>query len=480
MRPDAMRSILTQGLFAVVLVGAVIGGGGQGGVIDHALVLPALVLIGLTLQERHRGQAATVPAHLLYGLPALVLLLPVLQLLPLPGHLWQQLPGRAPIGEALQQVGLMPALASGSIAPVRTEQVLWGLMIPIAVYVAALHMSHATQRRWLSVLLVLAVLNVLLGLAQIQGGGQDGLYWYDVTNVGVAVGTFANRNHLASELVMLVPVVMALLLELREESPAGAWRLQGWWLVLVMIFLAVGVTLTQSRAGFALLMAAIVACAVLVAVRTRRRRLERNPWLPLGLVITGVLVLQYTLYAILLRLSVDPLDDLRWLFARQALHVASLSGGVGWGLGSFVHAYDLIGDASAAQPFFVNHVHNDYLELWLEGGVLAVLLIALALVALALRSVRVIRDLNALHGKRPYLPVAAALSLWLVLAHSVVDYPLRTSTIEALAALLLAVLLRTPADPVAQVPPEAARKDSRPAGVTRSPLYAIASRKISP
>ena len=254
---------------------------------------------------------------------------------------------------------------------------------------------------------------------------------------------------------------MAMALWLDERAGAGGssrWSLRQSVLVLAMIFLAVGVTATQSRSGFALLMGVLVACGLWVMLQQRALGTVSNRWLQSALVITVLLIVQYTLYGLLQRLGADPLDDLRWLFARQSLRVAALTHGWGWGIGSFVQAYDLIGDASADQAFYVNHVHNDYLELWLEGGVVAVLAVGLAIAFLAVRWGRAIRGWRRADGTGSLLAVGAGLSLLSLLLHSLVDYPLRTTAIEAYAAFLTALLLgdRGAAAVGADAPPRAA------------------------
>ncbi|MER8848745.1 MULTISPECIES: O-antigen ligase family protein [Mesorhizobium] len=76
---------------------------------------------------------------------------------------------------------------------------------------------------------------------------------------------------------------------------------------------------------------------------------------------------------------------------------------------------------------YVNHAHNDYLELALEGG-LPVILLMVAYAVLLSASSAVIRG-------EP-LQKAAFLSLAFLLVHSLVDYPLRTAALAMTFACL--------------------------------------------
>jgi len=77
---------------------------------------------------------------------------------------------------------------------------------------------------------------------------------------------------------------------------------------------------------------------------------------------------------------------------------------------------------------FTNHAHNDYLEILLEGGVIAAAILVLYVLMLI--------------TARPPTPIqrAALLSILALLVHSAVDYPLRTVAIALLFAVLNGIL----------------------------------------
>ena len=92
-------------------------------------------------------------------------------------------------------------------------------------------------------------------------------------------------------------------------------------------------------------------------------------------------------------------------------------------------------------PEFLNHVHDDYVELWLEGGWAAVALIAGLWVWWGFAT------FAAWFGPgRPDAALARSGSLVAagLLIHSVADYPLRTPALAVVFALACAMMLPTP------------------------------------
>lgn len=85
--------------------------------------------------------------------------------------------------------------------------------------------------------------------------------------------------------------------------------------------------------------------------------------------------------------------------------------------------------------FFVNHAHSDPLEWVLETGLLGTLLLGALILWWVTRAVRLWR------AKQPDLiALAATIASGAILAHSLVDYPLRDAAIQAVFAISLAFM----------------------------------------
>jgi len=290
-----------------------------------------------------------------------------------------------------------------------------------------------------------AGLSALVGLWQLMEGPKSPLYFYEITNPNSAVGFFANRNHLASLLAVSLPVTAGLLSDRLRKVETGVRDLRVWLLTALIVVLAVGVTATGSRAGFLLLMLSVLAGALVMWWGgPRQAGRGTQTWLKIAGAVAGLIVVQFTLFALLARLQADPAEDYRAVMTPTTLAAAAPTVGTGYGLGTFVHAYDEPGDITADQREYVNHAHNDYAEMWLEGGIPAmfvtVVLIVLLGVVLATRLRSTDRDDHSASRFRGLL-FGVTSGLALLLIHSLVDYPLRTLSLGSCAALFVSIHL---------------------------------------
>ena len=132
---------------------------------------------------------------------------------------------------------------------------------------------------------------------------------------------------------------------------------------------------------------------------------------------------------------------------------------------------------------YVNRAHNDILEVWLETGVLGLALIGLFVIWLVRRSVEIWRSAPASGASQLdwSLVRAATIVPVLIVAHSLVDFPLRTGAMMAVMAFACALLIEPPVGAasrrtgreLAVVPERARHRTQAPEPVTSPalPLY---------
>lgn len=429
-------------LSIMVLISALVLGGGQGSLGDTVIQLVAVaLLVSLVIRA---GRLETTPRPLWTWWPMLVLAaIPLIQSLPVPESIWRSLAGRAELAEQLAVAGIEARYRWG-LHPIAGERSLFWLLPALALFLATLRMSEQARLRLLQVLLLFAALSVVLGLAQMVGGSDSGLRLYSNTNRSSAVGFFANRNHYALLLAMCLPLAIAQLVRWtaeREPDPALRLLRLGWSGGLCML-LMLGLIVARSRAGLLLGALAVAAVSLLLLLAAWRQRNK----LAVAVVIPSILavaVLLTSMIAIVHRSAVDPVQDQRWAHAQTTWRAAQAYAPLGSGLGTFREVFQPFERDSEAGlgRAVVNHAHNDYLQAWLEAGWLVLPALALILATLLFASVRVLRrafETTLAHGAvRLGLLVAVPLPL----LHSLIDYPLRTSAHLAVLGLLAGCLI---------------------------------------
>jgi O-antigen ligase len=201
--------------------------------------------------------------------------------------------------------------------------------------------------------------------------------------------------------------------------------------------------IARSRAGLILAAIGLVAGVVMCAVNQ-----SGGGWLKSGrllaLSVIGVVALtsQYALVRILDRLGDDPLKDARIAFARNTWRAGQAFWPFGSGAGTFVPVYALFEPPQDALiDAFANRAHNDVLEALLETGA-AGFVLGLLFSGWVFRRVWIVwwRGLPGGRMLDQQFSRAAAVAVVLMLAHSVVDYPLRTGAMMAVFVLCCALL----------------------------------------
>jgi O-antigen ligase len=275
-----------------------------------------------------------------------------------------------------------------------------------------------------------------LAAFQFLGGGQKILHLHAYANWGMGTGFFANANHMATLLTLSVPVTTALATTMIARSRRDS-RLALAAVVAASGVAAIGITLTNSVAGILLLPLATIGSLCLVPTSLKYRAFATAA--ALAAAVLGVVA-----SSAILGTSLEDTAINRPGIWRNTMTGIAYFWPLGSGLGTFTEVYPLFENADSVVSTYVNHAHNEYLEVLFEAGLIGGVLVASALVALAGCSVRTWRG----RGEAQLWPRTASIVIGLVLAHSVVDYPLRTPAILVIVtffALVLTAPQRSPA-----------------------------------
>ena len=429
-------------LTATTVIAALVFGGGtpQGFRFDslaHLTSLPLLGLAVIALLSRSIAPEARLPLVIAASAAILVLI----TLIPLPPAVWTQLPGRGFVVETFELAAIPLGWMPISLDPGATWRSFLALLAPLAIFLAVLSIGH-DGRRILSLLVVgFALASVVLGLLQLMQGPGSALRFYAITNPSSSVGFFANRNHYAALLYTAVPFAAAWMIALAYDR-RRRFGAVACGLALAVLLLGLGVTL--SRAGIVLGLCALLLSGFLLdratAGQSRRSAIYA---VAIAGAIGAILVIHYALPGIISRFEAAPVDDYRFDILGITLAAAKAFFPVGSGFGTFQAVYLMYDRPEALLTRYVNHAHNDWAELWLEGGVL----FALAAIGFLVWFARAGHDAwRAAPGQTTYLDRAlgraAAISVCLLLLHSLVDYPLRTVALLSVFAFCCGLLVR--------------------------------------
>jgi hypothetical protein len=426
-------------LACVALTAALLFGGGtsQGPGSDAIPELVALPLLALALPralpflQRSPGALA-----LLIG----VIALPCAQLIPLPSWLWSALPGRQPLVDIFTAAGVPLSWRPITLIPGATWRALLALLSPAAIFLAALSLDSDARKLLALVAVAIGVASVPVAMLQVIGGQDSGLYFFAVTNVGSGVGIFANANHFGAFEYALLPLSAAALTELPIRSHALSLAVLG----VVVSALLFGLSLSGSRAAIILGGLSIVA-TLAIMLRPEIGKLGRRR--AFGLVIgLGLMLLPLMLglgmLAILERFATkNVVEDYRWMLATVTWRAVWSYFPFGSGFGTFPSVYPLHARVVDLVPEFVNRAHDDLLEILLEGGLASLALLLGFVVWLCLSTRRALFGEREAEGRQVR---AGIIVMWLLLLHSLVDYPLRTIALGSVFALCAAFQFKPP------------------------------------
>lgn len=366
---------------------------------------------------------------------ASVAAIPLLQLIPLPPAVWTSLPGRGELALALELAGVTPGWTPISTSPELTWRGLLALLPPSAAFIAVLAITPDQGERLIQLCLAAAILGIILGAAQLASGGES-LYVWATTRAGSVNGLFANRNHLASYLLVTLPFAVTFgAATLRRRRPRAAILWSGAMFAgLVVVALAA----IRSRAGITLFAPALVVSVLAAWVAAGRGRPGKGLLVlagSIGAALTAVAVL--ALPPILARFDTQESPETRFQRWPLVAESAQTYLPVGSGIGSFDAVYRSVEPLHELDSTYFNQAHNEYLEIWLEAGWPGIAAIIAFMVWYGRRSLAAWR---ASASKGGDLQRSATIAIGVVILHSVGDYPLRTATIAVVFAICCALL----------------------------------------
>lgn len=396
--------------FCLVLACTIGGATGQGVFAETLLKLVVTVVAGLILTSPNRE---AIPTSLLVG-SIISIALVILQLVPLPMGLFDQLqPIASKVPTAWEAYSWRPL----SLTPGRTLEVLTFVAPLVLMSCAIASLNWRSVEGLIPFVLIGASINIVVALTQF------GLSATEVSGewmgYSVSAGMFANPNHFSS--LMYVSIVLATVYFIRNSRLA--------FLFAYLLFCLLALFAAGSRAGIGIGIGVVLVCfaAGLSLIWMRGRRVP-------GSVLSACLIVGSALFLLASQFfSIETGDLTRLVIWDQTRAALFANGVVGTGFGSFVYVFQSYEQLATVNHDYINHAHNDFLELILEGGLPA---LCALLSIFGLLVVSMFRK-----GGEP-LAAFSLVAFVSCLIHSVVDYPLRTFALALIACLLLAIIAK--------------------------------------
>jgi O-antigen ligase len=436
-------------LLAVFLaVVFVTGGSSRSDEIQVAILLPISLIVCAfavaTLRREHFAKFGI----LLLGF-GVVFVLALAHLVPVPPGLRQIMPEGALIASIETAAGMEAGWRPLALFPVGGWQALISLATPLALCLLGVQLSKHERLRMLPLLIVLASASGLIGLLQAIGDPSSPLYLYRVTNNGSAVGLFANRNHAATLLACIFPMLAVYASGINDS--AGERRRRQLLCVAVALVVVPLVLVTGSRSG--LLSAAL---GLLGAAALYRRPEKVDPksrhspktfavnlrvWAALVVVGMGLITVYFSRATAVDRLFGHTSgDDGRTDFLVVSADLFWQYLPWGSGSGSFAEAYKIAEPPRLLDPSYLNHAHNDWVETAVVFGAPGLLVLAIVIIAYGYLTYRLWRHSDPSRSSVT-LARMASVAIAIIAIASISDYPLRSPILMSVMALLTIMFL---------------------------------------
>lgn len=371
---------------------------------------------------------------------------------PLPAASWASLPGRSEYQQLTAVAGFTPVTARPlSLVPDDTRVSLLAGIPLVAAFLAGYLCQPGRQRWLLATVVVVAFLQVVLGLLQVAGGAKSAFYFGG--DGGRPFGTFANANHFANYLGMALAAYIGLAWTslLGEPTPRRHHSRRGFtgrhaaalWIAGGMI-LVLGILLSRSRgAALTVLPAGMLALGLALSAGTRTQNWRVT--LGLGLGVTAGALALVGLGTMVSRFELRGITDaaaIRGQLASTTLDGAAVFWPWGAGWGTYAAVYPRF------QPVEIqglaDYAHLDYAQMLFEGGIFAVLMAAAFCWLAGSRAVALAR--SALRRKsldnEQMMCALCGLGLLGLLLHSLVEFNMHIPANAIVGALLAGIYLR--------------------------------------
>jgi len=262
------------------------------------------------------------------------------------------------------------------------------------------------------------------------------IFWFrELTQGGSPFGPYVNRNHYAGLMEMIFPIVLSLTLVYKPKVMAASLRERIYeflnqertniyfLLAFASIMIATTVFVSLSRGGIVSLSLSMIFLGGLLLIKEAHKR-------------RGILVISLSLLIVLsvgwfgwepiferfeaIRNPQGDISEHRLVIWKDSLHTMKDFPLTGTGFGSFIDIYPKYRTWSGDK--IADHAHNDYLELFTDGGVIALFLYGWFALSVLYNSFKTFTKRREIYSI--YLFIGSTSGIIAILIHSISDFNL--------------------------------------------------------
>lgn len=273
-----------------------------------------------------------------------------------------------------------------------SEVELFRLLIYIGVYFLIVNTIKSRQqvRQIVMTIIITGISIAFLGLLQYLSGTGKIFWLYDIKRTNF-FGTFSNQDHFACYMAMIIPLVIGLLIiEYLCYSTNQKSKIQNpklsivshrviFYIFAIVIMLSSLFMARSSGGAFSMMLSFFL----LVGIMLCRKRLRKISWIvaPILIITLGMLMwigIRPVIEELSTSIDIENLSiKARMNFWQDTISAIKDFPLFGSGIGVFPFIYPQY--STLTYFAFVNHAHNDYLELMLETGLFGFSIILWAL-----------------------------------------------------------------------------------------------------
>ncbi|MBL4774897.1 MAG: O-antigen ligase family protein [Mariprofundus sp.] len=316
-------------------------------------------------------------------------------------------------------------------------------------WLALMLIDNRRKLEWLAyVILVGALFQASYGTYMVIGGGEFSFFLKKEDHLGLATGTFLNRNHFAGYLEMSLAVGIGLFISTLSDVQHHSWRarirsflnavLSRKGLIrLMLIIICAGLIMSRSRMGNAAFFISLLFVGVLFLL-TAKHATKSTSILLLSLIVLDVVLVGswVGVERVVERMEHTSTEtETRVEVARDTMLMIKDYPLTGVGGGNYFSSFPAY-RGHDIQSYY-NHTHNDYLELLSEFGAVGMSLLVMVVLLSLFSGIRAIRRRSSplLLG----MAFASVMGTVSILIHSTVDFNLQIPSNAMMFMLMLAL-----------------------------------------